>query len=416
MQKLHLKLTLTLALALVFFLAGCTTPKSPATPSVAPTEPTLIIPTPPPTEPACKSLNLEPTPGPEAPSLFPPVNADDYARGPQDATVTMVIYDDFQCTYCNYLPLSQKLFEDYPNDVRIVYRYYPYTAYFDKGELAARAAESAAYQDKFWGMHDLLFEKQSEWVDLPVDSFESWVTAQAGELELDRTRFTADFNSTGAITRIQEAVQEGERIGISRLPLILINGQIYSGSTDYEALSQIVSLIALGKRQFTECPAITIDTSKQYFATLHTEKGDIVIQLFADKSPLAVNSFVFLAEQGWFDDITFHRVLPGFVAQTGDPSGTGQGNPGYIFNNEYDATLLYDEAGLAGMANSGPDTNGSQFFITYGPAPQLNGKYTIFGKVLTGMEVLESLTPRDPQPGVYLPPGDKLINVTIEEK
>ena len=161
---------------------------------------------------------------------------------------------------------------------------------------------------------------------------------------------------------------------------------------------------------------MTIDASKQYIATLHTEKGDILLQLYPEKAPLAVNSFVFLTRQGWFDDITFHRVLPGFMAQTGDPSGTGQGNPGYFFKNEYDPTLEFDKAGVVGMANSGPDTNGSQFFITYGPAPHLNGGYTIFGKVLSGMDVLEELTPRNPQPGVSLPPGDKLISLTIEEK
>ncbi len=410
MQKLFLSIIIGIS-----FIAACTSAESPVTPSAVPTEPTIMIPTSPPAVPACKSLDLQPTPGPDAPSLFPPVQSDDYVRGSEDAAVTLVIYNDFQCTDCNYLPLSQKLFEDYPDDVRIIYRYYPFTAIFDKGELAARAAEAAAYQDQFWEMHDLLFERQSEWVDLPADSFESWITARAEELELDTARFTADFNSTAAIERVQKAAEEGANIGIPRLPFFLVNGQIYTGSTGYEALSQIVSLIKLGERQFSECPPITVDTSKQYIATLHTEKGDIIIRLFADKAPLAVNSFVFLAEQGWFDDITFHRVLPGFVAQTGDPSGTGQGNPGYMFNNEADSSLQFDEAGLVAMANSGPDTNGSQFFITYGPALHLNGSYTIFGKVLTGMDVLEQLTPRDPQPGVFLPLGDKLISVTIEE-
>lgn len=419
--RLPTRLTIVLARSLLystigFLLISCASTDSAPTPSVIPAEPTLLIPTPPPIEPACKSLDLEPTPGPEAPSLFPSVSEEDHVRGTDEAAVTIVIYNDFQCTDCNYLPLSQKLFEDFPYDVRIVYRYYPYTATFDKGELAARAAEAAAYQGKFWEMHDLLFERQTEWVDLPADSFESWVTARAGELELDTTRFTADFNSTVAIERIQKAAEEGEDIGIPRLPFILINGQIYSGSTDYNAFSQIVSLIKLGERQFAECPPMAIDRHKQYIATLHTEKGDIVLRLFADKAPLAVNSFMFLAEQGWFDNVTFHRVLPGFVAQTGDPSGTGQGNPGYMFDNETHPTLKFDQAGMVGLANSGPDTNGSQFFITYGPAPHMNDKYTIFGKVLSGMDVLEQLTPRDPQPGISLPPGDLLISVTIEEK
>jgi cyclophilin family peptidyl-prolyl cis-trans isomerase len=178
----------------------------------------------------------------------------------------------------------------------------------------------------------------------------------------------------------------------------------------------VISLISLGKRQFAQCPSMSIDPRKQYIATLETEKGKIVLQLFPDKAPLAVNSFVFLARSGWYDGITFHRVLPGFMAQTGDPSGTGQGNPGYLFKNETDPAMKFDRAGLVGMANSGPDTNGSQFFITYAPAPNLDGSYTIFGQVLSGMDVLQKLTPRDPQPGVHLPPGDKLIKVTVEEK
>ena len=151
-----------------------------------------------------------------------------------------------------------------------------------------------------------------------MESFEGWVTDQAGELELDQARFTADFNSAATIERVQKAAEEGAKIGIPRLPFFLINGQIYTGSTDYDAMSQIVSLIKLGERQFSECPPMTIDASKQYIATLHTEKGDILLQLYPEKAPLAVNSFVFLTRQSWFDDITFHRVLPGFMAQTGD--------------------------------------------------------------------------------------------------
>ena len=409
---LHLIFIITLT------LGACAPEAIPATSSPIPAIPTstVIIPTPTPAKLACTSLEVEPTPGPDEPSLFRPVSAEDHVRGPEDAPVTLIVYDEFQCIECNYLPLSQKLLETYPEAVRIVYRYYPYTAIFDKGELAARAAEAAARQDKFWEMHDLLFDKQAEWVDLPVESFETWVTTQAVGLELDEAQFRTDFNSTEAIERVQKAAQEGLEIGIPRLPFFLLNGQIYSGATNFESFSQIISLIELGERQFTECPPITIEEGKQYIATLHTEKGDIVLQLFPEKAPMAVNSFVFLAQQGWFDNITFHRVLPGFVAQTGDPSGTGQGNPGYTFNNEIDPSLKFDQAGLVGMANSGPDTNGSQFFITYGPAPHLNGSYTIFGRVLSGMEVVEQLTPRDPQPGFSLPPGDQLITVTIEEK
>jgi cyclophilin family peptidyl-prolyl cis-trans isomerase len=265
-------------------------------------------------------------------------------------------------------------------------------------------------------MHDLLFEKQAEWVDLPADSFEDWVVERVAEIGLDQTQFTADFNSAETIERVQTGAEEGARIGIPSLPFFLINGQIYRGPSDYEAFNQVINLIKLGERQFANCPSMDIDPGKQYIATLETEKGQIVLQLYPDKAPMAVNSFVFLARQGWYDGITFHRVLPGFVAQTGDPSATGQGNPGYLFDNEIDPALKFAQAGILGMANSGPDTNGSQFFITYAPAPNLDGGYTIFGRVLSGMDVLQALTPRDPQPGVHLPPGDKLIEVTIEEK
>jgi cyclophilin family peptidyl-prolyl cis-trans isomerase len=161
---------------------------------------------------------------------------------------------------------------------------------------------------------------------------------------------------------------------------------------------------------------MTVDASKQYIATLHTEKGDIAIELFPDKAPLAVNNFIFLARQGWFDGVTFHRVIQDFVAQAGDPSGTGYGTPGYAFSNEISTDLKFDKEGVVAMANAGPDSNGSQFFITLAPTPQLDGGYTIFGQVLSGMDVAKSLTLRDPTQGLGLPPGDAIRSVEIEEK
>jgi cyclophilin family peptidyl-prolyl cis-trans isomerase len=161
---------------------------------------------------------------------------------------------------------------------------------------------------------------------------------------------------------------------------------------------------------------VTVQQDKQYIVTLHTEKGDVVIQLFPNKAPITVNSFLFLARNGWYDNITFHRVLPDLYAQTGDPSGTGKGNPGYYVITEIDPSLKFDRPGVVAMVNSGPDTSGSQFFITYAAAPDFDGKYTIFGQVLTGMEILEQLTPRDAKPDVITPPGDKLLSITIEER
>jgi cyclophilin family peptidyl-prolyl cis-trans isomerase len=142
----------------------------------------------------------------------------------------------------------------------------------------------------------------------------------------------------------------------------------------------------------------------------------VSIQLFADIAPFTVNSFIFLARNGWYDNITFHRVLPDLYAQTGDPSGTGKGNPGYYMVTEIDPLLKFNKPGMVAMVNSGPDTSGSQFFITLAPTPQFDGQYTIFGEVLSGMDVLGQLTPRDAQPGTDPPPGDKLLSITMEER
>jgi cyclophilin family peptidyl-prolyl cis-trans isomerase len=162
-------------------------------------------------------------------------------------------------------------------------------------------------------------------------------------------------------------------------------------------------------------PLMVIDPDVIYIATLVTERGDIKVELFAEKAPMTVNNFIFLAQQGYYDDITFHRVIPGFMAQSGDPTGTGTGSPGYTIPDEIVQGLPFDQEGLLAMANVGaPDTNGSQFFITYAPALSLNGKHTIFGKVIEGMDVLRQLTPRDPQQAPDFE-GDRLIRVDIEQ-
>ena len=305
---------------------------------------------------------------------------------------------------------------EFPEDLRVVYRHFPLLSIHDKAALATQATEAAGVQGAFWEMHDLLFERQQEWGGLSVDDFQEWLVAQAAELGLDAGQFAVDLVSEASQAVAQDAWDTGVETGLPGTPFLLINGDIYDGPMDYGSLSAIIRLILLEERQFTECPPQVIDPLKQYTATLHTEKGDIVIQLYAEDAPLAVNSFVFLAQSGWFDGVTFHRVLPGFVAQTGDPSGTGFGGPGYAFDNEISPDLKFDGPGVVGMANAGPGSNGSQFFITYGPAPNLDGGYTIFGQVIAGMDVAERLTPRDPSQGTNLPPGDRILSVTIEER
>ena len=168
--------------------------------------------------------------------------------------------------------------------------------------------------------------------------------------------------------------------------------------------------------QFSSAPPMQIDTKKQYFATVKMVKGgEFVMQLFPDKAPVTVNSFIFLANKGFFNGTTFHRVLEGFMAQGGDPTGTGTGGPGYVIPDEH-SDLLFDKAGVVAMANTGqPNTGGSQFFITFAPQDYLNGGYTIFGQVISGMDVVNGITRRDPQQNPTFT-GDAIESITITEK
>ena len=159
-------------------------------------------------------------------------------------------------------------------------------------------------------------------------------------------------------------------------------------------------------------PTGVLDTTKSYTARIRNAKGEITLELFGADAPLTVENFVNLARSGFYDGTTFHRVIPGFMAQGGDPTGTGRGGPGYQFRDEF-SSRRHDAAGVLSMANAGPNTNGSQFFITLGPTPHLDGKHTVFGRVTAGMDVLRSIRERDPQTDRQ--PGDAIETVEIEE-
>jgi cyclophilin family peptidyl-prolyl cis-trans isomerase len=158
---------------------------------------------------------------------------------------------------------------------------------------------------------------------------------------------------------------------------------------------------------------MVIDPKKKYTATFKTEKGDFVIELYAGQAPKTVNNFVFLARDHFYDGVTFHRVIKDFMAQGGDPTGTGMGGPGYKFADEFHPALRHNSAGILSMANAGANTNGSQFFITYGPTPHLDNRHTVFGKVIKGMEVVLAIPERDPQRARE--PGTKINSIEITE-
>ena len=157
-------------------------------------------------------------------------------------------------------------------------------------------------------------------------------------------------------------------------------------------------------QQWNTPPELQIDQAKTYQVTMETSKGNIELELYPQHAPLTVNNFVFLAGEGFYDGLTFHRVIPNFMIQGGDPTGTGRGGPGYRFQDETRGNPLTHERGVISMANAGPNTNGSQFFITHGPQPHLNGRHTVFGKVTVGQDVVDAMQQ-----------GDRMLKVEVVE-
>lgn len=383
---------------------------------------------------------------------YAPVDELDWQFGPADALVTIVEYSDFQCPYCARLEANLLALQAaYPEDVRLVYRHFPLKSH-DKALLAAQAAEAAGAQERsqFFAMKNLLFENQAEWQEMSPKRFETWLESQAGSLGLDVDRFLQDLEDPQTKARL-EAAQQADIPGLEGTPFLILNGGAFKGSWDLNNLKAIVEVYrqaaqSVGRerladypatqfktpedveralafyqeieasmqgRIFDECPPQVIEPGRHYTATIVTAKGKVVVRLEPERAPFAVNNFVFLARQGWYDGLTFHRVLPGFIAQAGDPSGYGLGGPGYLFSDEI--SQGFDKPGVVAMANAGFNTNGAQFFITDKALPQLDGGYTIFGQVVEGMEVVRSLTARDPNQKGTLPEGDRIETIIIEE-
>ncbi len=168
-------------------------------------------------------------------------------------------------------------------------------------------------------------------------------------------------------------------------------------------------------KTYDSAPEMTIDPAKSYTAVIHTERGDFTMTLRADLAPQHVNSFVFLARDGYYDGVTFHRVIPGFVAQAGDPTGTGSGGPGYTVPAEFTTEVPYTEGVVGAARTNDPDSAGSQWFVTLDDASSLNGQYTVFAEVTDGIDVVKCITARDPSTNPGAPPGDKIISIEITE-
>ena len=297
----------------------------------------------------------------------------------------------------------------------MVYRHFPLTEIHDKAQIAAEATEAAGAQGKFWEMHDLIFEAFDSWKDVTEDQFRPKLSDYAELIGLDVARFDADLDGGKFTAKVQAARDFALQIGLGGTPFFLVNEVPWQLS--YEQLEDVVPFV----KEFGQYPAMAIDLDKKYTATIVTDQGEIVIELYPNDAPLAVNSFVLLAREGWYDGGTFHRVIDTFVAQAG-PKGLWSSGLGYQYKTETSPNLKYDGPGWVGVARTNEiDTNGAQFFITRTGIPQAqmdgltSGPYTIFGRVIKGQDVVDSLTVRNPQTDPDTQPS-AIQRITIEEQ
>lgn len=348
---------------------------------------------------------------------LPLVNESDWAYGVQTAAVTIVSYCTYQQPACHALITSlAELQQQYPQEVRVVLRQFPQPQVYDKSLLAAYAAEAAGLENDFWEMNDLLYSMQDEWTALSPEDFRDWLVEITPSYSIDPVQLLINTESKAVKERVEQVLNDAKTLSLTATPVLFFNDLQVKARVTTESLAQLVEYFLLPEKGYAECPPESIDLQKKYTATFETEKGNIVFELYPQTAPVAVNSFVFLAEEGWYDGTTFFRVIPGFVAQGGDPSNSGLGGPGYVFDNEVDPNLRFNTAGLLAMTHTSAEMNGSQFFITYTALPELDGRFTIIGKAIEGTNVLNMLRPRNPETDEILLPADRLIKVTIEVK
>lgn len=343
---------------------------------------------------------------------IPQVNENDWVRGSENAKITIIEYSDYVCPYCAaIMPGLKQMLTVFPDDIRIIYRHFPLPSH-TLSPLATQAAESAGLQGKFWEMSDYLLEKQADWGAMDITAFETYLVTTAESLGLDKDKFISDLKSEAMVNKAQKATEEASQLGISYTPFLMINGRIVQEG-ELQNLGVIIQLLLTSEDVYKECPPTVIDPAKAYTATISTDKGDIEIRLFPEAAPLSVNSFIYLAQEGWYNNQPFNDVIKdsaenGFrIAIAGDHTDTGYGSAGYDLGAE-NLTAKFDKKGMVGLVN------GSQFFITLDPQPVFDGNLSVIGEVISGLEVLDLLSVTYQTDGTMLP-ADVIKSITIKE-
>ena len=356
---------------------------------------------------------------PEPVLSLAPVSNQDIILGNSDAENTLLVYADFQspasAVFVEQIP---ELLRRHPDSLRIVFRAFPLITVNDKAQLAAQAVEAAANQDFYWPLASLLFSKQVEWSTLSPEDFQTWLLEEVPRLEstdsIDLLQFEQDLNSEELREKILTDFYQNVAAGLFNAPALILNGEEIVLPLSIENIEASIRFEELRFKQLPGYPEFSLDIEKEYRARIETTNGTMEVLLYTQYAPLAVNSFVTLAEMGWYDNTPIYRVVEGSYIEAGDPTGTGLGNPGYIFPTEIDPMLDFSEPGMVALVAPAPDGNGSNFFITLKPLEHLNSYRTIFGRVTEGLELLTHLQERDPIEYLLSEPDAVILTIEIE--
>lgn len=406
----------SLLLLLVFsagLISSCTGQgETPATASATPSRtPILLGPT--------STASLTPTP----PTQVDPTSTvvplatvapDEPSLGPDNASVRMLLYLDYVCGPCEGLADTvHEIQAGHSGEVQLVLRPFPLLEVHALSGLAVAAVLAAHKQDAFWPMHNALLDQRSTWIGMDVQTFTEWLEDTASTLGLDAGAFGEDLTSTAITDDVERAYRRALASGVPGAPFLLINQQPYLLGADPARLEAAVRLNLLEDRQFSEPPGPVIDPGAPYGAVITLSQGELQLQLYPRFSPRGVNSFVFLAREGWYDRTAFHRVVPNRLAEAGDPTLTGLGDAGYHFDLETHPSLSFDEPGMVALDNAGPGTNSARFFVTLSELPSLTGNYTIIGRVTQGLQWVQDLDAREPLDDLFEPPQAMIETIEV---
>lgn len=354
-------------------------------------------------------------PGPETGLV---VGEDEHVIGEPGVPVTIILYTDLATEWTpGVVAAVEGVVEDRPELARVVFRHAPSG---EQARLAAEAIEAAADlggPEAAWGMIDTLSERRAAWADLPEEPLLDLLAEEADQLGLDADAFRTALEEGEYEVEIEAAITQAHETGVNEAPTIFVNDiQIYNPPASKKDIGSI-ALIRATEMQYAEKPPMVIDPERDYAAWIVTTRGTIALDLFADLAPETVNNFAYLACAGYYDGVPWHRVLPNFIAQAGDPSGTGLGGPGYTIPDEYERSALsFNQPGWISMARTTEaDSASAQFFITMSPATHLDGEFTIFGEVVDGMDVVMNLNPRNPSQGEPEGEPDYVQTIMVRE-